>query len=76
MNPESLPEFDKDTLRRFTVWMHPDHKRYIEDLSYTSSCSQRDILFYMLQNYISENKREYIKRKPIDRRKSRLEQGY
>ena len=61
MNIRLIPTLTVANSKRCSVWMLPEHKTYIEDLAYLSECSQKDVLYYIIENYKAEHPIKPIK---------------
>ena len=44
-----------DNSRRITTVLHNHHKRYLEDVAHYSRSTEREVLYYILDKYISDH---------------------
>jgi len=52
-----IPNLTKDQCKRCVVWLVPEQKSYIEDLAHSSQCRERDVIHYIIAEYMESHPR-------------------
>ena len=57
MNMIQIPDLTKLNTKRCTMWLSHDQWAYIKDLAHSSECRQRDVIHYIIAEYMESHPR-------------------